>query len=89
MTRLDKIITSSARLKILRLFLVENQEMEMHVRGIARRLDLQVNAVRRELSNLESARILKSHKKNVMKVYKTNWDNDVVKQLHKLIEATV
>ncbi|WKZ24501.1 MAG: winged helix-turn-helix domain-containing protein [Patescibacteria group bacterium] len=47
-----KLFGSTARVKLLKLFLL-NPENSYYVREIARLLDLQLNAVRRELENLE------------------------------------
>ena len=57
---LEKIFSSQARVKILKLFLLhENQKY--YIREIARKLDLQVNSTRRELENLSSFGLLFSH----------------------------
>jgi len=59
MADLSDIITSKARIKILKLFLSDVTEM-YHVRGIVRETKEEINAVRRELSRLEKAGILKN-----------------------------
>lgn len=58
MAELSDIITSKVRIKILELFFSNPKEM-YHVRGIVREIKEEINAVRRELSNLESKGILK------------------------------
>jgi hypothetical protein len=58
MADLGDIITSKVRVKILNLFLSNIAEM-YHVRGIVRETKEEINAVRRELQNLESVGILK------------------------------
>ncbi len=58
MADLTDIITSKVRIKILELFLSDTREM-YHVRGIAREVKEEINAVRRELGRLEKAGILK------------------------------
>jgi DNA-binding transcriptional ArsR family regulator len=58
MADLGDIITSKVRVKILDLFLSNIKEM-YHVRGIVREIKEEINAVRRELQNLESVGILK------------------------------
>ncbi len=58
MADLTDIITSKVRIKILELFLSDTGEM-YHVRGIAREVKEEINAVRRELGRLEKAGILK------------------------------
>lgn len=58
MVDLGDIITSKVRVKILQLFLSNLHEM-YHVRGIVREIKEEINAVRRELENLEGVGILK------------------------------
>lgn len=58
MADLADIITSRVRIKILELFLSDVSEM-YHVRGIVRKTDEEINAVRRELERLEKAGLLK------------------------------
>jgi DNA-binding transcriptional ArsR family regulator len=58
MASLSDIITSKVRVKILTLFFSNVREM-YHVRGIVRETKEEINAVRRELSRLEKAGILK------------------------------
>ena len=58
MADLSDIITSKVRVKILGLFFSSIGEM-YHVRGIVREVDEEINAVRRELDNLEKNGILK------------------------------
>lgn len=59
MAELADIITSRVRIKMLKLFFSDIEEM-YHVRGIVRAIDEEINAVRRELARLESAGILKN-----------------------------
>lgn len=54
---LGKLFGSNARVKILKLFLL-NPERKYYIRQLARDLDLQVNSVRRELENLKSIGLL-------------------------------
>lgn len=58
MANLNDIITSKVRVKILELFFSNLKEL-YHVRGVVRELDEEINAVRRELANLEEAGILR------------------------------
>ena len=58
MADLGDIITSKVRVKVLTLFFSNVREM-YHVRGIVRETKEEINAVRRELSRLEKAGILK------------------------------
>lgn len=58
MADLSDIITSKVRIEILELFFSNLGEM-YHVRGIVREVEEEINAVRRELDNLEKNGILK------------------------------
>lgn len=58
MAKLNDIITSRVRVKIIELFLRDVKEI-YHVRGIVREVDEEINAVRRELERLEKAGIVK------------------------------
>lgn len=55
---LADLITSKTRVKILALFLDNPNDM-YHVREVVRRVDEEINAVRRELIHLEEKSILK------------------------------
>lgn len=55
--KLGKLFGSNARVKILKLFLL-NPDNKYYIRQLARYLKLQVNSVRRELENLEGLGIL-------------------------------
>jgi hypothetical protein len=54
---LSHLLGSKARVKILKLFLLNTNE-KYYIRQIARNLNLQVNSVRRELENLEKFGLL-------------------------------
>ena len=55
-----------------------------HVRGLVRLLDEEINAVRRELINLESAGILKSKKDGNKLVYKLNKECPIILDLRSM-----
>ncbi|MCK5320729.1 hypothetical protein KAJ61_05075 [Candidatus Parcubacteria bacterium] len=57
---LNKLFGSTARVKILKLFLLHPNE-KYYIRQLARDLSLQLNSVRRELDNLETFGILTSN----------------------------
>jgi hypothetical protein len=63
---LEKIFSSKARVKILKIFLL-NPDEKYYIRQLARDLRLQVNSVRRELSNLEEFGLLFSSNDNSIK----------------------
>lgn len=58
MAGISDFVTSKTRIKILKLFFADVNEM-YHVRGIVRETNDEINAVRRELARLEKAGILK------------------------------
>jgi len=60
---LEKLFGSNARVKILKLFLLNPTE-KFYIRQLSRDLKLQLNSVRRELDNLEKFGILTSDMKN-------------------------
>lgn len=60
---LAKLFGSLARVKILKLFLL-NPDNSYYIRQVSRHLNLQLNAVRRELENLETIGLLTSHQGN-------------------------
>ena len=55
---LEKLFSSGARLKLLKLFLFSGPDDCFYIRQLARELDLQLNSVRRELTNLEEISLL-------------------------------
>lgn len=58
MADLSDIVTSKVRVKLLKLF-YGNPRAMYHVRGIVREIKEEINAVRRDLSRLEDAGIIK------------------------------
>jgi predicted nucleotidyltransferase len=84
---LNKIFTSKTRVKILTLFLM-NPDTELFIREISRRIDENINAVRRELSNLENIGLLKSKNKGNMKYYNINKDFSIYPELKSIILKT-
>lgn len=57
---LEKLFGSRARVKLLKLFLLNPKE-KYYIRQLARKLDLQLNSARRELENLEKFGLLISN----------------------------
>jgi Fic family protein len=58
---LEHLFTSRTRVKLLQLFLLR-PEREVHVREICRITGVNINAVRRELANLEEIGLLTSRR---------------------------
>ena len=84
---LNKLFTSKTRVKILTLFLM-NPDTELFIREISRRIDENINAVRRELSNLENIGLLISKNKGNMKYYTINKDFSIYPELKSIILKT-
>lgn len=88
---LENLFSSSARVKILNTFLL-NPDKQYYIRQLARDLDLQVNAVRRELDNLEKIGLIKldentsKNRKNTrsIKYFATNFDFIFFEELKKI-----
>ena len=57
----------------------------MHIRGIVREIDEEINAVRRELKNLEEATVLTSEKRGNRMYYKVNPECPIYYELLGLI----
>lgn len=68
---LKKLFTSKARIKLLETFLL-NPDGEFFIRELTRKLDEQINSIRRELGNLKSLGLLRSRFKNRKKFYIVN-----------------
>ena len=74
---LKKLFISKVRISVLEVFL-SNLDAAHHVRELVRILNEEINAVRRELMNLESAGLLKSKKEGNKLVYRVNKDNSIL-----------
>lgn len=68
---LKHLFTSNTRVKLLTLFLL-NPDEEYFIRELTRRLDEQINSVRRELDNLRKIGLLRTKTKNRKKFYTVN-----------------
>lgn len=80
---LDQLLISKVRVKMLKYFLF-NQDKPIHVRGLVRKLDEEINAVRRELRNLDDIGILNSKKNGNKLEYKLNTNTAGVNELYSL-----
>lgn len=68
---IDALFGSKTRVKLLHLFL-NNPNRAFYVREITRKIDEQINSVRRELSNMLSIGIIKSDSSNNRLYYEVN-----------------
>lgn len=80
---LKKLFISKVRVSILSIYMT-NLTTSYHVRGLVRLLNEEINAVRRELLNLESAGILKSKKVGNKLVYKINMECPILWELRSI-----
>jgi DNA-binding transcriptional ArsR family regulator len=58
---------------------------ELHIRGVVRKIDEEINAVRRELKNLENADILESEKRGNRLYYRVNDRCPIIEDLIGLV----
>lgn len=87
MADLGNIITSKVRIKILELFFQNPKEL-YHVRGIVREVKEEINAVRRELANLESGGILKKEPRGNRVYYFVRTDHPFYGDLVSIVAKT-
>ena len=81
---LKRLFTSQARVKLLTIFLL-NPEKEYFIRELTRKLDEQINSVRRELDNLKKIGLLRSRMKNRKKYYLVNRNFMLFHELRSII----
>lgn len=81
---LKALFSSKARIKLLTTFLL-NPDEEFFIRELTRRLDEQINSIRRELDNLKKAGLLKSKVRNRKKYYHANKDFVIFSELRSII----
>ncbi len=81
---LKRLFTSKARIKLLETFLM-NPNGEFFIRELTRRLDEQINSVRRELGNLKNLGLLKSRMKDRKKFYIVNKNFVLFNELRAII----
>lgn len=81
---LKKLFTSGARIKLLEIFLL-NPDGEFFIRELTRKLNEQINSIRRELGNLKSLGLLRSRLKNRKKYYVVNKNFILFNELRSII----
>lgn len=82
---LEHIFGSKVRVKLLKLFLGQNEERDYYIREIARMLGEHLNSVRRELENLENLGLVSSQEKDKRKYYGVNREFLLVPELKMLL----
>lgn len=80
----DLFFTSRVRLKIMTLFFA-NPHKEYHMREIARLVDEQINAVRRELMSMEKTEFLISRQDGIKKYFLLNTEFPFVTEFRSII----
>lgn len=80
---IDALFGSKTRVKLLHLFL-NNPNRAFYVREITRKIDEQINSVRRELANMLSVGIIKSDSSNNRLYYEINQDYPHYKPLREI-----
>ena len=81
--KLEHLFGSRTRVKILAL-LLNNSTRSYFVREITRKIEEQINSVRRELANLKSLGLVRSNAKNGKIFYQANTKSDLFPDLKKL-----
>lgn len=81
---LKRLFTSNTRIKLLTVFLMNPGE-EYFIRELTRKLNEQINSIRRELDNLKKIGLLKSRAKNRKKYYYINKDFILIEELKSII----
>jgi hypothetical protein len=77
---IEQLFGSKTRVKLLQLF-YSNPNRSFYVREITRKIDEQINSVRRELSNLLNIGIIESDNNNNKLYYEVNQDYDFYEPL--------
>jgi len=80
---IDQLFGSKTRVKLLQLF-YSNPNRSFYVREITRKIDEQINSVRRELSNLLNIGIILSDTNNNRLYYEVNQKFEYYKPLHSI-----
>lgn len=81
---LKRLFTSNTRIKLLKTFLMNPKE-EFFIRELTRKLNEQINSVRRELDNLKKMGLLKAKIRNRKKFYCINDKFYVLNELTGLV----
>lgn len=80
---IEQLFGSKTRVKLLQMF-YSNPNRSFYVREITRKIDEQINSVRRELSNLLSIGIIKSDSNNNKLYYEVNQKYKFYSPLHQI-----
>jgi hypothetical protein len=81
---LNSLITSHTRIKLLKKFFL-NRSTKAHLRGLESELGESSNAIRLELNRFEEAGLLNSLRDGNKKVYQSNPDHPLYKDIHNIV----
>lgn len=81
---LKQLFSSNTRVKLLKCFLL-NPDEEFFIRELTRKLDEQINSIRRELDNLKKIGLLKSRVRNRKKYYAVNTNYIIYTELRDIL----
>lgn len=84
---LKELFSSNTRVKLLTIFLSSPDE-EFFIRELTRKLEEQINSIRRELNNLKKIGLLKSRSKNRKKYFYVNEDFLIIDELRSIIHKS-
>jgi hypothetical protein len=82
---LEHIFGSKVRVKLLKLFLSQEDDKDYYVRELSRVLGTHLNSIRRELDNLEKVGLVGSIEKDKKKYYSVNHDFILLPELKALL----
>jgi len=82
---LEHIFGSKVRVKLLKLFLSQDDEKDYYIRELSRVLETHLNSIRRELDNLEKVGLVSSFEKDKKKFYSVNRDFVLLPELKALL----
>jgi hypothetical protein len=85
---IEQLFGSKTRVKLLQMF-YGNPNRSFYVREITRKIDEQINSVRRELSNLLSIGIIKSETTNNKLYYEVNQEYELYRPLAEIFGGAV
>lgn len=87
MAKLSDLIISKVRVKLLKIFLSDSQNM-FYVRELTRATKEEINAVRRELEHLQKAGLLKSEKRGNRLYYSVKTSFSIYPELSNLVSKS-
>ena len=81
---IETLISSKTRIKLLLKFFL-NSETTSYLRGLESEFGESTNSIRLELNRLEEAGMLRSYLKGNKKIFKSNTDHPLYKEVHNIL----